>query len=192
MGLQTYPAGKLVSIVRTDPFRHFRPSEIADIIASTIPPTDPRESAIVAKLDPGSYTVIVDGVNGTTGVGLVENYILDTYNGSRAANISTRGQVGVGDDALIGGFIVRGNTTKQVIIRALGPSLAGSTTSRVLASAITTCFSSRTMAASSSRWSGFNTAASGFRKTRPAATQSSPAKASRWLTSLNSGPMKRQ
>lgn len=106
--------------------------EIDDIVASTIPPTDPRESAIVAKLDPGSYTVIVEGVNGATGVGMVENYTLDTYNGSRAANISTRGQVGTGDDALIGGFIVRGNTTKSVIIRALGPSLAGSTTSKVL------------------------------------------------------------
>ncbi|HEY3746558.1 MAG TPA: matrixin family metalloprotease [Gemmatimonadaceae bacterium] len=106
--------------------------EIDDIIASTIPPSDPRESAIVAKLDPGSYTVIVEGVNGGTGVGLVENYTLDTYSGSRAANISTRGEVGTGDDSLIGGFIVRGNTTKEVIIRALGPSLAGSTTSKVL------------------------------------------------------------
>lgn len=107
--------------------------EIDDIVASTIPPTDPRESAIVRKLDPGSYTVIVEGVNGTTGVGLVENYALDTYYGSRAANISTRGQVGTADNALIGGFIIRGNTTKQVIIRALGPSLGATTNSRVLA-----------------------------------------------------------
>ncbi len=107
--------------------------EIDDIMASTIPPTDPRESAIVAQLDPGSYTVIVEGVKGTTGIGLVENYTLDTYYGSRAANISTRGLVGTDDNALIGGFIVRGNTTKEVIVRALGPSLAGSTSSAVLA-----------------------------------------------------------
>lgn len=107
-------------------------SDVADIKASTIPPTDPREPAIVARLAPGSYTVIVEGVNGTTGIGLVENYTLDTYSGSRAVNISTRGYVGSGDSALIGGFIVGGNQTKQVIIRALGPSLAGSTTSRVL------------------------------------------------------------
>ncbi|MBA3960410.1 MAG: matrixin family metalloprotease [Chthoniobacterales bacterium] len=107
--------------------------EIGDIIASTIPPTDPREAAIVAKLDPGNYTVILDGVNNTTGIGLVENYTLDTYYGSRAANISTRGRVGLDDDALIGGFIVRGDTNKQVIIRALGPSLAGNTNFAVLA-----------------------------------------------------------
>ena len=39
------------------------------------------------------------------------------------ANISTRLQVGTGDDALIGGFIVLGNAPKRVMIRALGPSL---------------------------------------------------------------------
>ncbi|MEO8044331.1 MAG: hypothetical protein ABI674_05445 [Spartobacteria bacterium] len=39
-------------------------------------------------------------------------------------NISTRGQVGADDDALIAGFIVTGTTVKQVLIRGLGPSLA--------------------------------------------------------------------
>ncbi len=104
-----------------------------EVIASTIPPSDPREAAIVARLTPGNYTVVVSGVNNTTGIGLVENYTLDTYEGSHAANISTRGRVGVGNDALIGGFIVRGNSTKSILVRALGPSLAGSTSSSVLA-----------------------------------------------------------
>ncbi len=40
----------------------------------------------------------------------------------RLANISTRVRVGAGDDVLIGGFITR-DGTKQVLIRALGPSL---------------------------------------------------------------------
>ena len=39
-------------------------------------------------------------------------------------NISTRGQVAPGEDALIAGFIVTGSEEKQVIIRGLGPSLA--------------------------------------------------------------------
>jgi hypothetical protein len=38
-------------------------------------------------------------------------------------NISTRVLVGVGDNALIGGFIITGNQAKKVILRALGPSL---------------------------------------------------------------------
>ena len=40
-------------------------------------------------------------------------------------NISTRAQVLTGDDVAIGGFIIYGNDPKKVIIRAIGPSLAG-------------------------------------------------------------------
>ncbi len=38
-------------------------------------------------------------------------------------NISTRGLVGTGDDVLIGGFIISGTQPKEVIVRAIGPSL---------------------------------------------------------------------
>ena len=37
-------------------------------------PADPSESALLATLDPGAYTAIVQGVGGVTGVGLVEVY----------------------------------------------------------------------------------------------------------------------
>jgi hypothetical protein len=40
-------------------------------------------------------------------------------------NISTRGRVGTGNDVLIGGFIIGGSVPVQVVMRALGPSLAG-------------------------------------------------------------------
>jgi hypothetical protein len=48
-----------------------------DIANSGYAPTDGRESAIIATLQPGNYTAIVHGVNNTTGVGLVEVYDLD-------------------------------------------------------------------------------------------------------------------
>jgi hypothetical protein len=48
----------------------------AEIKATTIPPTDDRESALVADLAPGTYTAIVRGKNDSTGVGLVEFYNL--------------------------------------------------------------------------------------------------------------------
>src|SRR5207253_6454540 len=41
-----------------------------------------------------------------------------------AANISTRGMVGTGEDVLIGGFIITGSDSKKVLVRAIGPSLA--------------------------------------------------------------------
>ncbi len=103
-----------------------------EIIDSGLAPNDPREAAIIARLSPGSYTFILSGVNNTTGVGLVESYTLDT-SASRAANISTRGRVGAGEDVLIGGFIVTGQTPKQMLVRALGPSLGASGTSAFLA-----------------------------------------------------------
>jgi hypothetical protein len=40
------------------------------------------------------------------------------------SNISTRGEVGTGDQVLIGGFVIGGSAAKQVLIRAIGPSLA--------------------------------------------------------------------
>jgi uncharacterized protein len=49
-------------------------AEIADIIASGIPPLDLREPAIVATLAPGLYTAVVGGANGTSGYGLLEIY----------------------------------------------------------------------------------------------------------------------
>ena len=49
----------------------------AEIIATTIPPSNDLESAIVQNLTPGNYTAIVRGVNGTTGVALVEAYGLN-------------------------------------------------------------------------------------------------------------------
>jgi uncharacterized repeat protein (TIGR03803 family) len=42
------------------------------------------------------------------------------------ANLSTRGFVGTGDNVLIGGYIIAGTASKQVIMRALGPSLTSS------------------------------------------------------------------
>jgi hypothetical protein len=52
-------------------------NQVHDIRDSGHAPTDGRESAIIADLEPGNYTAIVRGVNNTTGVGLVEVYHLD-------------------------------------------------------------------------------------------------------------------
>ncbi len=86
-------------------------------------PTNDNEAAILRTLDPGAYTAIVSGANSTTGVALVEVYDLDSTVDSKLANISTRGLVQTGDDVMIGGIIVQGDTSTDVLIRALGPSL---------------------------------------------------------------------
>lgn len=55
----------------------WKSDQAGEIIASTIPPDDPREAAIVRTLTPGNYTAIVHGKNETTGVALVEVYNLE-------------------------------------------------------------------------------------------------------------------
>jgi hypothetical protein len=92
-------------------------------VVNPLLPGNPLESYLTAILPPDSYTAIVEGVDGTSGVALVELYDLEP-GVSRVANISTRGNIASPDDVMIGGYIVgRGDPTK-VIVRALGPSLA--------------------------------------------------------------------
>jgi hypothetical protein len=101
-------------------------SQEADIRATTIPPSNDLESALVATLAPGNYTAILAGKNGGTGVGLVEVYDLAQTANSKLANISSRGFVDIGDNVMIGGFIVGGGAgggNAKVIVRAIGPSL---------------------------------------------------------------------
>ncbi len=56
---------------------NWRSDQEADIIATTIPPTDDAESAILATLTPDAYTAIVRGTNQTIGIALVEVFALD-------------------------------------------------------------------------------------------------------------------
>jgi uncharacterized membrane protein len=113
---------------------NWRDTQEADIIATGIPPEDDRESAIVATLDPGAYTAVLQGANGTTGTALVEAYDLDATPDSRLGNISTRGLVGTFTDVLIGGLIVSSEESAQanVVVRALGPSLGSMNVAGVL------------------------------------------------------------
>ena len=99
------------------------PASVAELAAAGMEPTRRRESAKVATLPPGAYTAVVTGKNGSTGTAVVEVYDGDPIADSQLANISTRGFVGAEDDVLIGGFVV-GNGLVEVVVRALGPSLA--------------------------------------------------------------------
>jgi hypothetical protein len=51
-------------------------SQQAEIEATTIPPTNDLESAILATLPAGNYTAIIAGKTGNAGVGLIEAYNL--------------------------------------------------------------------------------------------------------------------
>ena len=103
---------------------NWRDTQEAEIKATGLAPTDDAEAAIVATLDPGAYTAVLSG-NDSTGVGLVEVYALDQGAASELANVSTRGFVGTGDNAMIGGVIIgpNGGPDATLVVRAIGPTL---------------------------------------------------------------------
>ncbi len=56
---------------------YWRTTQQAEIVATGLSPTNDSESAIVRTLTAGPYTAIVRGLNGSTGLALVEIYALD-------------------------------------------------------------------------------------------------------------------
>jgi arylsulfate sulfotransferase len=73
--------------------------------------------------------------------------------GPQALNLSTRGGVSVGDNVLIGGFIVTGTEPKTIALRALGPSLSSFGVSDVLRDPVLSVYnSSRTLIATNDNW----------------------------------------
>ena len=102
----------------------WKQNQQADIQASGLPPANDKEAAIVRDLVEGEYTVVLSGANQTTGVGLVEIYDLALGNGSRLANLATRGNVQTDANVLIGGVIVSGSASQRIVVRAIGPTLS--------------------------------------------------------------------
>jgi type VI protein secretion system component Hcp len=95
----------------------------AQSIPANLQPPDNREAALFVNLSAGSYTAIVRGANNSLGVALAEVYDLATGATSHLSNISTRGLVQTGANVMIAGVIIQSDT-ENVLVRALGPTLA--------------------------------------------------------------------
>jgi hypothetical protein len=82
------------------------------------------DAALLLELDPGAYTAAVAGSGNSTGVALAEIYDTDGPNPtSRLINVASRGYVGTGGNVIIPGFVVEGDATLRVLVRAVGPTL---------------------------------------------------------------------
>jgi len=93
--------------------------------AAALAGTDTKSAVLLTSLDPGAYTFIVTGKNNSTGVVLLEVYDADTSNtAARFVNIATRAYSTTGNGVTIGGFVIAGSKPKQVLLRAIGPTLS--------------------------------------------------------------------
>lgn len=84
-----------------------------------------RDAVVFSALGMGAFTAHVSGKGTASGIALMELYDADQGNASRLVNFSARTNVGTGANAPIVGFVTAGNATKQVLIRAIGPTLMG-------------------------------------------------------------------
>jgi uncharacterized delta-60 repeat protein len=95
--------------------------------AFTLDPAS-RDSALLTDLaaNGSGYTARITTASATTsGLVLAEVYDTEITNSpARLSNVSTRGFVGTGANALVPGFVIGGGGPKQLLIRAVGPGLA--------------------------------------------------------------------
>jgi hypothetical protein len=90
-----------------------------------------------------------------TGAGaiLVEAYDAGPNDGRKLVNLSARFQVGTGDNILIAGFVLSGTGTRQLLIRAVGPTLTNYGVTGVLADPQLSVFDGGSSIASNNDWS---------------------------------------
>jgi hypothetical protein len=71
---------------------------------------------------PGTYTFLLSADDGVHAVAY-DAVVVRVTGHDALANLSTRVQVGTGNNVAIAGFIIMGSAPKQVVVRGLGPSL---------------------------------------------------------------------
>jgi hypothetical protein len=88
-------------------------------------PAASKDAALLATVAAGSCTArVTTGATGASGIALAEVYDRDAPGAaSRLINLSTRGFVGTGAQALVPGFVIEGTEAKRLLIRVVGPGL---------------------------------------------------------------------
>jgi hypothetical protein len=112
-----------------------------------------KDASLLRELEPGAYTVHVQGGEG---IALAEVYDASQNPQSeyqRLVDIATRGEVGSGENVLIGGLAITGNSPKRVLIRGVGPGLTAQGVASVLADPVITVYRGGTVIGQNDNWS---------------------------------------
>jgi hypothetical protein len=70
----------------------------------------------------------------------------------RLVNLSARAQVGTGDNVAISGFVIDGSAPRPILVRAVGPGLAQSGLTGLLAHPVLSIYSGATLVATNAGW----------------------------------------
>jgi hypothetical protein len=115
-----------------------------------------KDAALITTLNPGAYTAQIADVSGTgSGVALAEIYdasVNPNADYQRLVNISSRGLVTPDDGLLIGGFVVKGNYPKTLLIRGVGPGLSNFGVNGVLGDPSLTIYQDSKVIATNEGW----------------------------------------
>jgi hypothetical protein len=92
--------------------------------------TTSTDAAVLLTLAPGPYTLHVDDPSGSTGMmSLAEVYDAlpspPPTGSPHLVNIAARGVVSSAGQMVTGGFVIAGSTARKVLVRGIGPGLAG-------------------------------------------------------------------
>ncbi len=109
------------------------------------------DSALIAPLPAGSYSLTMTSASSQSGVGLAELYALD--GNGRTQNLSTRARVTAGGGTLTSGFVVQGPAYKRLLLRAVGPTLRAFGLGDALADPVLTLYAGQKLTAANDNWS---------------------------------------
>jgi kumamolisin len=86
-------------------------------------PPGSADSALVATVPPGAYTMHVSGQGDSSGIALAEVYEMNASSSPLLVNVSTRAYVGPGEALTVMGVVSSGTQPIKCLIRAVGPTL---------------------------------------------------------------------
>lgn len=122
-------------------------------------PENSKDAVVHTALGAGLYTARASSNDDESGLALVEVYDAAPANANaRLVNLSTRGQVGLGDAVLTSGMVIDGNPLR-LLVRAVGPTLAGFGVPDTLARPTLMLFSGQTVLATNTGWAAGATSA---------------------------------
>jgi alpha-tubulin suppressor-like RCC1 family protein len=151
-------------------------------------PASSKDAALFSTLATGLYSFHIFPNGAGTGIALAEVYDADDDTSAASVfNISARTQVGTGENILIAGFVITGNSPKTLLIRGLGPTLAAQGVTGALINPQLYLFGSAGLVGSNDDWGGTTALKNAFAVTGAGSLASDTSKDAALLVTLQPG-----